>query len=78
MQKNIQISYDLFHDLLLYFGFGKEELRDKIYKEVQLKLDAMIRRDLYSRYKTAPTEEEQEEARKKYLDMVGMHRDFRW
>ncbi len=78
MQKNIQISYDLFHDLLLYFGFEKEELRDKIFKELQRKLDAMVRRELYSKYKTAPTQEEQEEARQKYLDMVGIHRDFRW
>lgn len=78
MQKNIQISYDLFHDLLLYFGFEKEELRDKIFNELQKKLDAMVRRELYSKYKTAPTQEEQEEARQKYLDMVGIHRDFRW
>ena len=78
MQKNIQISYDLFHDLLLYFGFDKEELGDKIYDQLRHKLGAMIRRDLYSKSKTAPTKEEQEEARQKYLDMVGIPQDFRW
>ncbi len=78
MQKNIQISYDLFHDLLLYFGFDKEELGDKIYDQLRHKLDAMIRRDLYSKSKIAPTKEEQEEARQKYLDMVGIPQDFRW
>lgn len=78
MQKNIQISYDLFHDLLLYFGFDKEELGDKIYDQLRHKLDAMIRHDLYSKSKTAPTKEEQEEARQKYLDMVGIPQDFRW
>ena len=78
MQKNIQISFDLFHDFLLYFGFDKEELGDKIYDQLRHKLDAMIRRDLYSKSKTAPTKEEQEEARQKYLDMVGIPQDFRW
>ena len=42
------------------------------------KLEAMIRRDSYTKYKTAPTEEEREKARQEYLDKVGMHRDFRW
>jgi len=40
--------------------------------------EAMVRRDLYTKYRTAPTEEEREKARQEYLDKVGMHRDFRW
>lgn len=78
MQKNIQITYDLFHKLLVYFGFDKYELKDEIYKELETKLEAMVRRELYAKSKTAPTEEEQEEARQKYLDMVGIHQDFCW
>lgn len=42
------------------------------------KLEAMIRRDSYTKYKIAPAEEEREKARQEYLDKVGMHRDFRW
>ncbi|MFR2604348.1 MAG: hypothetical protein ACLTAX_03315 [Waltera sp.] len=40
------------------------------------KLEAMVRRDLYTKYKTAPTEEEREKARQEYLKKVGMHRSF--
>ena len=29
----------------------------------------MIKRDLYTKYKTAPTEEERENARKKYISL---------
>ena len=42
------------------------------------KLEAMVRRDLYTKYKPAPTEEEREKARQEYLEKVGMHRSFRW
>ena len=38
----------------------------------------LVRRDLYTKYKTATTEREREEARKAYLDKIGMNRNFRW
>lgn len=34
--------------------------------------------DLYGKFKTAPTEEEREQARKEYLDRRGMPESFRW
>ena len=49
-----------------------------IKKGLEEKLEAMVRRDLYTKYKTAPTEEEREKARQEYLKKVGMHRSFRW
>jgi hypothetical protein len=45
---------------------------------LEQKLDAMVKRELYTKYKTAPTEAEKEEARQKYLDKVGMLKDFRY
>ena len=42
------------------------------------KLEAMIRRDSYTKYKTAPTEEEKEKARNEYLDRRGVPESFRW
>ena len=42
------------------------------------KLDAMLNRQLYSRYKTAPTEEEREQARQEYLDRRGVPQSYRW
>ena len=42
------------------------------------KLDAMVRHELYGKYKNAPTEEEREKARKEYLDRRGIAEKFRW
>jgi hypothetical protein len=61
-----------------YFQLGQEELRPEIEKGLEQKLDAMVKRELYTKYKTAPTEEEKEEARQKYLDKVGMLKAFRY
>ena len=36
------------------------------------KLDALVNQELYKKYKTAPTEEEREAARKEYLDRKGV------
>ena len=41
-------------------------------------LDAMVMRELYTKYKTAPTEEEKEKARKEYLDRRGVPESFQW
>ena len=35
-------------------------------------------RDLFGKSKTAPTEEEREQARKEYLDRRGVPESFRW
>lgn len=47
----------------------------KLYLE---KLNRMVERELYSRYKTAPTEEQREEARQDYLNRRGVPESFRW
>ena len=76
--KNIQISEELFFALLKYHLVEIDDVLPEIKKGLEDKLEAMVRRDLYTKYKTAPTEEEREKARQEYLDKVGMHRDFRW
>ena len=38
----------------------------------------MLNRQLYSRYKTAPTKEEREQARQEYLDRRGVPQSLRW
>ena len=75
--KNIQISEELFFALLKYHLVEIDDVLPEIKKGLEDKLEAMVRRDLYTKYKTAPTEEEREKARQEYLDKVGMHRDFR-
>ena len=57
---------------------GQEELLPQIKQGLEKKLDAMVMRELYTKYKTAPTEEEKEKARKEYLDRRGVPESFRW
>ena len=45
---------------------------------LEKKLDAMVNREVYSKSKTAPTEEEREKFRKEYLDRRGIPENFRW
>ena len=75
--KCIQISQELFFDLIKYHLGGIDTL-PKIKKGLEEKLETMVKRDLYTRYKTAATEGERERARQEYLEQIGMHRDFRW
>jgi len=58
--------------------FDQEELLPEIKKGLEQKLDALVRRELYTKYKTAPTKEEQEKARREYLDKRGILDYFRW
>ena len=76
--KNVQISEELFFALLKYHLLKMDDVLPEIKKGLEEKLEAIVRRDLYTKYKTAQTEEEREKARQEYLDKVGMHRDFRW
>ena len=55
-----------------------DDVLPEIKKGLGEKMEALARRDLYTKYKTAPTEEEREKARQEYLEKVGMHRSFRW
>ena len=55
-----------------------EEYLSEIEKALMEKLDSMVKRQLYTTFKTAPTEEEREKARQEYLDKCGMHENFRW
>ena len=76
--KNVQISSQLFINLIRFHLLEMEEVLPEINKDLEQKIEALARRELYTKYKTAPTEEERENARQEYLDKVGMHRDFRW
>lgn len=69
--KNVQIPYELFADLVLYHLNGEDDFDEDIRRGLEQKLDAMLNRHLYSQYKTAPTEEQREQARQEYLDRRG-------
>ncbi|WP_443703061.1 hypothetical protein [Prevotella sp.] len=75
--KNVQISHELFIALLKYFLLEQDELFTEIKKGLEKKLDALVTRELYTKYKTAPSEEEREKARLEYLDRRGVPDSFR-
>lgn len=74
----MQIPYDLFVALLHYHLVQEDDYAEDIRRGLEEKLDAMVRHELYAKYKTAPTEEEREQARLKYLDRRGVPESFRW
>lgn len=78
--EKVQINRSLYNDIIMFFHYGDQtpERRNMIIKGMQEDLDERVRRDCYTRYKTAPTEEEKEQARQEYLDRAGIHKDFRW
>ncbi|MDO4355747.1 MAG: complexin-2 [Clostridia bacterium] len=76
--KTVQIPYELFVNLVLYHLNGEDAFDEEIRHGLERKLDAMLNRQLYSQYKTAPTEEQREQARQEYLDRCGVPQNYRW
>lgn len=81
MPKNVQISIELFLQLIRYHYLQDDspELPGDITKGLESKLEAMIRHDLYSVYKNQQiSPAEREKARQDYLDRIGLRDSFRW
>lgn len=78
--KNIQISEALFIALVKYhlLETDKETISSEIKERLEEKLEALVKRELYTKYKTALTEEEREKARQEYLEKVGIQQKFQW
>ena len=77
-KSQMQIPKDLLLALFQYHLAGNEEYLPEIEKALMEKLDSMVKRQLYTTFKTAPTEEEREKARQEYLDKCGIPESFRW
>lgn len=77
-KKNVTIPEELFVDLVKYFLADIRLDEDRIRLGLQEKLEAMVKRELYTKYKTAGTPEEREKARQDYLEKVGIPESFRW
>lgn len=76
--KSVQIPEELFIQLVKYHLLDDDLWQDEIKTGLERKLENIINRMTYTDYKTAPTEEERETARQKYLDRKGYREDFRW
>lgn len=75
--KNVMVPEELFGKLLKYHLLDQKQEEDDI-KRIGKKLDTMINRELYSKYKTVATEEEREKYRQEYLEKKGIPESFRW
>ena len=81
---NIQIPENLFYDIIRYYLIASkgaevpEELDKRVFNGLSDKVQKIADRELYTIYKTAPTEEEKEKARQEYLDRKGIPESFRW
>lgn len=78
MKKNVQISRELFLALIRYHLFDLRGDEERIRKELEKKMNALYRHELYETSKTATTPAEREKARQTYLDEKGVSEDFRW
>ena len=76
----VQIDDTLFVDLIKYHlaGLQTQDIANRIAAALNVKMEAMHRRDLYTKSKTAQTAEDRDAARQTYLDAAGIHSDFRW
>ena len=72
------IPEELFGKIIKYYLLDQEQEADDIRKGLENKLDAMVNREVYSKFKTAPTEEEREKFRQEYLEKKGIQESFRW
>ena len=79
-EKQMQIPQELFFELTRYFLLDKRdaEREEHIKRALNNKIDAAVKHEIYTRYKTAATEEEKEKARQEYLNKIGLNSSFRW
>lgn len=80
LQKAVQISTELFLQLISFHLYGRRDpgLEQEIHDGLDLKLEALARRELFSESRSAETPEAREKARQAYLDAIGLHKDWRW
>ena len=64
--KNVMIPEELFGKIIKYHLLDQKQEEDDIRKGLEKKLDAIVNREVYSKFKTAPTEEEREKFRQEY------------
>lgn len=80
-EKQIQVPELLYNQMAAYClieDMRTPELLEQIKKGVYDKLDRKTNHEIYTRYKTAATEEQREKARKEYLNRIGLSEDFQW
>lgn len=69
--KTVQIPYEIFIALCKYHLVGIEDDKDAICNALQEKLNALMRRDYYSKaHNSDLSERERQDAMQKYIDSI--------
>lgn len=84
--KNIQVPMTMiqFRDIYGYMidhsdeEFAASPEMQTLRKVLDAKMEKIIDHDLYTRYKTSPTDDQKEQARQEYLDRKGVPQSFRY
>ena len=76
--KQVMIPQQLFLDLVIHHVLDRPGYEERIRQGLSDKMDAILRREWFTQYCTAPDEASREEARRKYLEAAGIPTDFRW
>lgn len=76
--KNVLIPYELFLELTLHHLNGIDGFENDIRRGLTKKVNALLDRKLYTKYKTAPTEAQREQARQEYLNRRSIPESCRW
>ena len=63
----VQIDYELFRKLIFYHLGSDDQYEEDIRNGLEEKLDALVRHELYTKYKKATSEEEHKKARQQYI-----------
>ena len=75
MTGNVQISKELFIDIYEYFAENGADT--EIMRQLNEKLDKLIDREIFTKYKRASSPAEREAFRNEYLDRKGISKSFR-
>ena len=87
MSKNKQIDETLLFDLIKWHVLSRDdnfedvfktpEMEQSIYARLKEKWEAWQKQIAFSQYKTGGSKEVREAARQEYLDLQGIHKNFR-
>lgn len=80
-EKQIQIPETLWNDIVVFMLAESQRDKDRynrIERGILDKIERMIEHELYTKFKTAPSDQEREKARQEYLDKKGIPKSFRW
>jgi len=86
MSKNIQLPVSVVEDvyrlIILLYNYELDcdvhVIIERLENALNTKVEAAKKRRAYTEYKMASSDEDKEAARQKYLDLAGVHADWRW